>query len=51
MLTKTVDMNRKSMSMPVCVEWGGCVCVGVCVRGSVNCAFNVVMRIFCVLID
>ena len=39
------------MSMRVCVEWGGCVCVGVCVHGFVNCAFNVVIRIFCVLID
>ena len=27
--------------MRVYLEWGGCVCVGGCVRGCVNCAFNV----------
>ena len=30
-VTIVVDRNRKSMSMRVCEECGGCVCVGVCI--------------------
>ena len=38
------------MSMCICVEWVGCVCVVVCVRGCVYCAINIVVRIFGVMI-